>query len=300
VVYVRVSRDFLEDYVERNVRQRKPVRDYILGTSVVGESETRGKTRLELIPSFGKLRGKIAFEGTVHANTRGYHGPVTLHQTSDSKFRASKSVTMDENGFRVADAVVRAPTNLRTNCITTSLPRLRGRIATRIAWRRVNGAHGQAESITSDHTASRLARDFDTRTNASLAKVQKVFKSKIPDLDSSGDPLQAEMRFRSNVDSVEMAMVRVTAKGDERKLRPPRVIGDPDVAVRVHRSLLSRAIADPELRENLAPLFGNVLKARFQPVASITMGADKDAPADTSQWSFDLDWLTLDYTDAEH
>jgi hypothetical protein len=96
-----------------------------------------------------------------------------------------------------------------------------------------------------------------------------------------------------------MAMVRVAANGDERKLRPPSVKGDPDVAVRVHRSLLSRAIADPELRETLAPLFGNVLKARFQPVASITMGADKDAPTDSSQWSFDLDWLTIDYTDAE-
>jgi SLA1 homology domain 1, SHD1 len=299
VVYVRVSRGFLEDYVERNVRQRKPVRDYILGTSVVGESETRGKTRLELIPSFGKLRGKIAFEGTVHANTRGYHWPVTLHQTSDSKFRASKTVTMDENGLQVTDATVRAATNLRTNCISTSLPRLRGRIATRIAWRRVNSAHSQAESITSDHTADRLARDFDTRTNASLAKVQKAFKSKIPDLDPGDDLLQAEMRFRSNIDSVEMAIVRVAANGDERKLRPPRVQGDPDVAVRVHRSLLSRAIADPELRENLAPLFGNVLNARIEQVASVAMGADKDAPADTSQWSFDMHWLTLDYTDPE-
>ena len=36
LVYVRVSRDFLEDYVERNVRRRKPVRDCVLGAAHYG------------------------------------------------------------------------------------------------------------------------------------------------------------------------------------------------------------------------------------------------------------------------
>ena len=160
----------------------KQMHDYVLGTRIVGESETRGKTRLVLIPNFGQLLGKIAFDGTVHAKTRGYNGPVVLHQESDSVFRAAKLIAFDETGLKVAAAVTSAPTRLQINCIATSLPRLRGRIATRIAWRRVSSSHDRAESITADHTAANVGRDFDKRIDQSLAKLRQVFKSKVPEL----------------------------------------------------------------------------------------------------------------------
>ena len=131
VMYVRVSRQFLEDYVERTVRRTKPVSDNILGARISGESDTRGKTYLELLPGTGHLLGKITFEGTVHSQTRGYKGPVVLHQVSDSTFRSSKLISMDEKGLRVSRATTHAPTNLKTVGIDTSLPRLRGRIARR-------------------------------------------------------------------------------------------------------------------------------------------------------------------------
>jgi hypothetical protein len=249
-----------------------------------------------LIPNFGQLLGKIAFEGTVHARTRGYHGPVVLHQVSDSTFRASKLLGLDETGLRVAPAVTHAPTSLCTNCIATSLPRLRGRIARRIAWSRVSSSHDLAESITADHTAANVGEDFDKRINESVAKVQEIFRSKIPEFDTVGDSLRADMRFRSNTDSVEMAMVRQAATAEERKLRPPRVEGDPDVAVRVHRTLLTRAITDPQVRQSLAPLFGKLLKARMEQGKAAVLGKQTDGP-DDAKWSLDAEWLTMDFAD---
>src|SRR4029079_18080741 len=67
LMYVRVSREFLEDYVERAVRRRNPVSDYILVAQIADESDTRGKTSLELLPGNGRLLGKLTFEGTVHS-----------------------------------------------------------------------------------------------------------------------------------------------------------------------------------------------------------------------------------------
>src|SRR5262249_4436923 len=150
----RVSRDFLEDYVEREVSRTKPVHDYILGTRIVGESDTRGKTRLQLLPSSGKLSGKISFEGTVHARTQGYNGPVVLHQIADSTFRASKTIPLDSSGLKVTPSVTTAPTRLTTTGIDSNSPWLRGRIATRIAWRRAASSNQEAERITADHTAA--------------------------------------------------------------------------------------------------------------------------------------------------
>jgi hypothetical protein len=300
IVYVRVSRDFLEDYVERQVNRTKPVHDYILGTRIVGESDTSGKTRLELLPSSGRLSGKISFEGTVHARTQGYNGPVVLHQISDSTFRATKTIALDGSGLKVAPTVTRAPTHLTTTSIGSSLPRLRGRIATRIAWRRVGSSQGEAESITGQHTAAIISNDFDERTNASLAKLQEVFRSKIPELNSDDGPKTAEVRFRTNKDSVEMAMVRVDAVDAERKLRPPVVEGNPDVAVRVHRVMLTQAITDPQVRDDLAPLFAKLLKGRFDHKELVATGNEVGRAAESTKWSINLDWLAFDFTDPTH
>jgi hypothetical protein len=297
VVYLRISRDFLQAYIERTVSRRKPVHDYILGVRIEGESETRGRTRLLLLPSSGRISGQLAFEGTVHAETRGYKSPVVLHQFSDSTFRSSKLVMLDELGLRTTRATTSAPTDLRTTGITSSLPRLRGRIATRIAWGRVSGSHQAAECITADHTAAMISSDFDESVDQSVAKVQKLFTSKIARLDDENRPLRTEMRFRSSAECVELAMIRREATVDERKLRPPRVEGNPDVAVRVHRAMMTRAAADPEIREDLAPLI-KVLKSRFGLNETTDSKGDKGLPNGNAKWSFDLDWLTLDFKDS--
>jgi hypothetical protein len=297
-MYVRVSKDFLEDYVERAVHRTKPVSDYILGARIAGESATRGKTTFELLPGQGQLRGKITFEGTVHSQTRGYKSPVVLHQVSDSRFRSSKLISLDENGLRVSRATTHAPTNLQTVGIDTSLPRLRGRIARRIAWRRVAGSHQQAESITSQHTAADISRDFDERIDQSVAKLQDVFKSKVSGWDREHYPALTEMRFRSSPDCVEVAMIRREANSEERKLRPPTVDGNPDVAVRVHRAMLTRAMADPQVQNEWAPVFIKVLNARFGQTENTGSKADKKSPIDTTKWAFDLDWLAMDFMDS--
>jgi hypothetical protein len=298
VMYIRVSREFLEDYVERTVERKKPVSDYILGARIAGESNTRGKTSFELLPSNGRLMGRITFEGTVHAQTRGYKSPVVLQQVSDSTFRSSKLVSMDENGLHVSRATTDAPTNLQTVGIDTSLPRLRGRIARRIAWGRVAGSHHQAEAITSQHTAANIGRDFDEQIDQSVAKVQKAFESKVPEWDREHRTAQTEMRFRSCADCIEVALIRREANNEERKLRPPTVDGNPDVAVRVHRAMLTRAMADPKVRDDWAPVFIKVLNTRFGRNEDAGSKADKKSPIDSSKWAFDLDWLAMDFTDS--
>jgi hypothetical protein len=253
--------------------------------------------QLELLPSSGRLSGKLAFEGTVHAQTRGYKSPVVLYQVSDTTFRSSKQVTLDETGLRTTRAATFAPTDLRTTDIYSSLPRLRGRIATRIAWQRVSGSHQAAESITAEHAAATISSDFDESVDRSLAKVQKLFNSKIARLNDENRPVRTEVRFRSSADYIEMAMVRREATIGERKLRPPRVEGNPDVAVRVHRTMMTRAMADPEIRDDIGPLI-KLLQSRFGQNETTDSKADKGLPNGTAKWSFDLDWLSLDFKDS--
>lgn len=299
LVYIRVSRGFLEDYVERTIRRRKPVTDCVLGTRIVGESETVGRTQLSLIPSSGQLLGEINFFGTVEAHTCGYKGPVVLHNVSNTSFEAHKLIAMDKGGFRVAPATITGPTHLQTVDIDTSLPRLRGRIAQRIAWRKVSSTHDEAQAITGQHTNADVRRDFDARINQSVAKVQRVLGEQIPDLNRTAGPLPTDVRFRSSADCIELAILRENASPEDRKLRPPPANRDADLSVRVHRALFTSAIMDPQLIQDLAPMLMKLLQARSG--SNVRPGASNllAVPDTEAKWSADLEWLSLDFKDAK-
>src|SRR5207249_8662678 len=100
-------------------------------------SRTTGKTRFVLHPNDGQALGEVEFVGEVHGQTVGRNGPATLQYRSDSTFRAHKRLTIGESGLSASPATADAPTRLTATDIQTNLPRLRGRIAQRIAWRRV-------------------------------------------------------------------------------------------------------------------------------------------------------------------
>jgi hypothetical protein len=296
LVYVRVSRGFLEEYVERSVHRQKPVRDCILGARILGHSQTRGVTRLALIPSNADLRANIMFDGSVRARTRGYKGPVVLHNIADSTFRARKLISLDDDfGLRVAPSTAKIATRLRTTGITTSLPRLRGRIATRIAWRRVSRSHGRAEAITADHTADDIRSDLDARINRSMAHVQRVFGSKIPELETGRSPLPTDVRFRCRTEYLEMALIREDATAEERRLRPPPAHENSDVSVRVHRTLFTSAIADPQLLQNVAPFFEKLLQARAKQQGDAKSTSDERSGESDTEWAINLEWVSLDF-----
>ena len=61
------------------------------------------------------------------------------------------------------------------------------------------------------------------------------------------------------------------------------VDGTPDVAVRVQRSLLTRAFGDSKLREKIAPLLGDAAQPRV---------AETDLKI--AKWAIGDSWVTLD------
>jgi hypothetical protein len=298
-VHVRISRRFLEDYVEHNVNRRKPVTDCILGTSIRGESTTIGQTHIVLLPSSNSLLGEITFDGTVRARTVGHNGPAVLHYLSDTSFQSRKPIRWDASGLSVSPASTSAPTVLKTTGVGSTSPGLRGRIVTRIASRRDARSHCEAEAITARHTAATISEDFDERIDDSVARVQKVFQEKIP--QELGFDFDQEMitRYRTTSDYVEMAMIRRGASPEECSLRPPAVTEDPDIAVRLNRSMLRGKLADTELSVSLAPLLLRVLDARAVKQAIAAIGTDSSQLVDSTKWSIEPNWVTLDYTDAE-
>jgi hypothetical protein len=293
LLYVRMSRDFIDRHMQRSVDKQGPVRDLVLGTDIYGESNTTGETHIALLPSDGAIKAEIHFDGMVRARTTGYNGPAILHYVSDTPFHARKTITIDESGLSLSDAQISSTTNLQTTGIQTTLPRLRGRIASRIAARRNAGSHNQAEAITDRHTADRVRADFDRGANEKIAKLEDMLGPSLSRLTSVQDQPKPITRFRSNTDYAELAMIRSDARPKEWELKPPGIEGNPDVAIRVNRSLVGRVLADAELSRQWAPLIASFSNGALSSNASVIFASDK-TPIGRPKVSIDGNWVSVD------
>ena len=109
--------------------------------------------------------------------------------------------------------------------------------------------------------------------------------------------MPTDVRFRCRPESVEMAILREDATADERKLRPPPAREGADVSVRVHRTLFTSAIEDPQLLQEIAPLFIKLLDARAKQEKATRQQTMKTSNELEPKWAIDLEWLSLDFED---
>jgi hypothetical protein len=297
VVFVRLSKRYLAGNVERAVDRRKPVRDLILGTTIRGESHTTGKTRLILYPNDRQALGEVEFVGDVHAKTVGRNGRATLQYLSDSTFRARKRIIVDESGLKALPAVADAPTRLTATSIRVSLPGLRGLIGQRIAWRRVASSLAQADAIASDHTARDIRHDLDRKTNESIAAIQARVQTQLAALKLDDAQRPMLMQSRSTPDYIEVALCRRGTNGEKALMPDFEIAANPDIAVRVHRTILAQVLSNPQLREHIAPLMNG------GSVNSVPQGADLSSgegpPLNFAKLAMGGEWLVFDFTKSQ-
>jgi hypothetical protein len=283
VVWVHLSKKYLSDYVERKVDHEKPARENVLGIMFTGQSHTTGKTRLVLHSNDNRATADVEFVGTVHSRTAGHSGPATLQYLSESTFHARKPLVVGDSGVKTSTAVVDAPTRLTPTSISTSLPGLRGRIGDRIARRREAGSRGQAEAIVGRDTANDIRHDFDVKLDTAVAEIQNKVQAQIAALKSNGEDARVVMQSRSTPDFVEVALCPEGSARVEMASNSP-FAGNPDLAVRVHRSAMASLASNAELRDQFAPMLGSIVAG--------SVGAQSDTKS--PKWSFNGEWLSID------
>jgi len=287
VVWVHLSKKYLSDYVERKVDHEKPARENVLGILFTGQSHTTGNTRLVLHSNEKHATADVEFVGTVHSRTVGHSGPATLQYLSESTFHARKPLVVGDSGVSTSTAVVDAPTRLTPTSISTSLPGLRGRIGGRIARRREAGSRAQAEAIVGRDTANDIRHDFDAKLDSAVAKIQGDVKTQIAALKSNGDDASLVMQSRSTPDFVEVALCPEDSDRLQMASTSP-FEGNPDLAVRVHRSVMASLAGNAELRDKLAPMLGSIVAG----------GIGAPSVTKSPRWSMNGEWLSIDLSGA--
>lgn len=294
LITIQVSRAFLMQYVDRTVDTDEPLVDSILGTSINGRARTRGATDLALQTNPHQAVADVLFAGTIDSNTLGYNGPMVLHNTARTRFQARARIVLDSSGLQVLPSATQARTSSVTTGIDTDLPRLRGRIATRVGWQRAAETRSQVNEIAARHAEARVGRQLTARVNESLVDIRKMLAISLSKWAGGEGGAVPVMQLSSTPKCIAIVVQRGDATPEEHQLRPPVIEGEPLIAAQMHQTVVRRVLNDPEFRQALTALVTQIRAPQpaGQKVAVSTPAAPNRADYEL-KWSADGNWLLL-------
>ena len=223
--------------------------------------------------------------------TIGHSGPATLHYLSKSTFSARKELVISNFGLKALSAEAKAPTKLTPTEIHTSLPGLRGIIAQRIARRRAAQSQAEANAIASQHRARDIGAGLDDRLDHAIASIETRMKAEFVELEPGKNESGFTFRSRSTPDFVEVALLPPGFDSDQFQMPKFNIAENTQLAVRLHRTLLTRVLANEKLRARFA-VFATALQEQPNGTFKNSSGIPLPALAIGSEWvAFDLPHL---------
>jgi hypothetical protein len=128
--------------------------------------------------------------------------------------------------------------------------------------------------------------------NESIASMQDKVQAQLAKLQQADEHLV--MRSRSTPDYAEVALCRGNTGGEDFAMPSFSVEGNPEIAVRVHRTMLVRAMSDPRIRGMVAPFLGKT----FETWVAATPDTPNVAKSNlqVSNFSTGGEWTSLELT----
>jgi hypothetical protein len=289
----------------RDVKRKTKIDEIILGTQNVGVAHTTGKPTLKLLPSKDAGRAELHFTGHVHSQTVGYNGPVQIHSHSDTKFRSIAQLTLMPDKLTAEPCTTATSTDSTIDHITSSLPRLRGRIAVNIAWRRANEQLAAAEAIAARRAAARITREFDKAASERLngltdfARKQLANSQGVLETNASGE---RPPTVQCSTTNEYLQIVVISPESAPWAQEPIRLADRPDIEVHIHRRAMSTAMTEARTSSTSTAQPAPILRywltrwavhAVLPRIGEILSGPDNERPRIDAQWSDDEEWLTL-------
>lgn len=219
---VHVSARLLDQLAQQPVEREFPVEDTILGVEFSGRAKSTSVMRVQLAPADDQAVFEVILTGIAKSKTIGKTGPVCLHCEGVTRFTATKRFHLTDEGVAALPVQCKAETNSTVTDITSTLPGLRGRIATRIASRRSDETHAEAERISAQHHEESISQLFDEQ----MARLTDVLETTLANeflRGGSGDhPQRRKFHFHTSRDYLCMGSVY----GENRTPAPPEPKSD--------------------------------------------------------------------------
>ena len=275
-LYAQLSERLIAAANEDDVEQSNEINDVIMGTRITGSAHLTGRLGVELVPNEERASFDITLTGRAFSNNVGYNGPVTIYSNGVTDIDASKRVHMDIEGITSDLAQAWCSVNSNITCIAARLALVR-----RIAWRRAGSSKAQAERIASGRAAARIAGQMDRQSASSLTDANENLLTQFRAPLVRRNAFPRSMQFRTSDQHLFITMLQVGRYQMAADSAPPKLVGDSDLAVRIHESAvgnLAETVLGGETltNENVVELFKN---------ADLEVPEELQVSPDSEPWS---------------
>jgi len=225
------------------------VSDHILGVPVQGQSVTKSRLRMKLLPHRRRLRFAFEVDGDVLSETTSRSGPATIYSRGRSIFRADKTVQIGPRGTRTWPAVANVNSDSDLQGIETSydpVP-LIGAIAQSMARGQYGSKRGDAlaevDAKVSAEARHRLDREVESQMEKFKADFSQRLLMPLEKISLKPEPIEMRTTGKRLIARVRIATDDQLAAFTTR----PRAPSDSLLSMQLHQSVPTNAISQFDL-----------------------------------------------------
>ena len=230
----RLSERFIAAANEQDVNETNSINDTIMGTYITGSAHLTGRLDVDLVPNEERASFDLRLTGQAYSNNVGYNGPVTIYSNGVTHVEAAKRIHLDVAGMTSEFARAWCTVNSNITCIAA-----RSALVRKIAWRRAGSSKAQAEQIAGGRAATRVAGRLDDQTATSLADANKEMATQVRAPLVRRDAFPRSVQFHTSDQHLFITMLQVGTFQMAADTAPPTLVGDSDLAVRIHESAVA-------------------------------------------------------------
>ena len=239
-LYAQASARFIRAAMSRDIDETEPVRDCILGTDIHATAHTVGELDMELGDAEDRALIHVLMSGTAESDAIGYNGPVRIYNTGTTRINARKTIVVDAERIRALSATSTATTSTTIHDIQSNKGR---QLVEKFAWKRASRQKSQAECIASRHAEERVNRRVDEESGELVGRAEEAYQSKFRTPLVERKLFPNDLRISSTAAYVSLASVQAGPFDLSAPSEPPALAGEPDVAIRVHESMVHNLAA---------------------------------------------------------
>lgn len=263
---VRASSTLVGAGIARDVDQVDKITDNILGTSIHGTGHTVGHVSLQFVPNSEQAEMETVLSAKTTSKTVGYNGPVTIYAGGVTTIDARKKMLIDEDGISGLPATCQARTNSNVHSLDA------GRIASKIAWKRIAQSKGKANRIAASHAEARVRGRLDREAAPMIADANKSFATHYRNPMLRLRQYPSLLKLTTDTDYLYVTALQANRSQIAAPSAPSELPGETDLAARVHETLMNnliegllggRTVNDDSMRQAIMDLRGE-LPEKFQ------------------------------------
>jgi len=241
---LRIDKAALFRYIDSEPKERRPINQYVLGAHAVGQSDTQGAVRGELLPDIDEAAFVIRFRGNTKTKTRGTQGPAVVYSSTQTEFVCTRRVEFDpRQGFHAAgETEIEADTRLRYDGYG-STRRLGRRVITFFAQRGAEKVREQARQIADRDNKRQVVEGFEKEVDEQIRAANQGLDVVRYVNRFLGENTSLQLFAKSSPDAIQLGIGTAGEKYAPMVALPEkRVTEQRPVEVWLHASILSKPV----------------------------------------------------------